>query len=192
MQNIVLASSSTYRSQILGKLPLTFTSCSGSVDETPYPNELPRDLAVRLSITKAHAVAKQYPNHLIIGSDQVAACGDILLGKPGNRANALQQLMVQSGKKASFYTGICVLDSRRGIFKTDLDICHVYFKNLTEDQLNRYLDREQPYECAGSFKSEGFGIALFSKIEGDDPNALVGLPLIKLIELLNQFGVAIP
>lgn len=192
MRNIVLASSSTYRSQILGKLPLTFTCRGGAVDETPYPNELPRDLAVRLSIAKAHAAAQTHPNHLIIGSDQVAACGDILLGKPGNRVQALQQLKVQSGNKASFYTGICLLDSHSGIFKTDLDICHVYFKNLNEDQLNRYLDREQPYECAGSFKSEGFGIALFSKIEGEDPNALVGLPLIKLIGLLNQFGLAIP
>lgn len=192
MQNIVLASSSKYRGQILGKLRLTFTSCGSVVDESPLPGEPPNDLALRLSIAKAQAAAKTHTKHLIIGSDQVASCNGLQLGKPGDRDRALQQLKLQSGKKVTFYTGICVLNSGSGALKTDLDICHVYFKDLNEAQLNRYLDREQPYDCAGSFKAEGYGIALFRKIEGEDPNALIGLPLIKLIDLLTQFGMTIP
>lgn len=192
MQNLVLASSSKYRSQILGKLPVRFSSCGSEVDETPLPNEAPNELALRLAIAKAQDVAKTHNQHLIIGSDQVAACDGLLLGKPGDRERALQQLKLQSGKKSTFYTGICLLDSSSGLFKTDLDICRVYFRDLNEAQLIRYLDTDQPYDCAGGFKSEGYGIALFSKIEGDDPNALIGLPLIKLINLLSEFGVIIP
>lgn len=192
MQNLVLASSSKYRGQILGKLQLAFSCCGSGVDESPLFDEPPDDLVLRLAEAKAQAAAKTYPRHLIIGSDQVAVCGGTILGKPGNREGAFRQLQLQSGKKTTFYTSLCLLDSGKGTIKTDLDICHVYFRDLNQAQLNRYLDREQPYECAGSFKSEGYGIALFSKIEGDDPNALVGLPLIKLIDLLNQFGVAIP
>lgn len=192
MQNLVLASNSTYRRQILGKLPLRFSSCGSDVDETPFPDEPPNALALRLAVAKAQAAAKTHARHLIIGSDQVAACDGLLLGKPGDRERALQQLKHQSGKKSTFYTGICLLDSSTGMCKTDLDICHVYFRDLNEAQLIRYLDKDQPYDCAGGFKSEGYGIALFSKIEGEDPNALIGLPLIKLIKLLAHFGVAIP
>lgn len=192
MQNIVLASSSKYRRQILDKLPLTFTCCASAVDESPLPDEAPDEQALRLAIAKAQSVAQTHPRHWIIGSDQIAACDGMLLSKPGNRDRALQQLKLQSGKKVTFYTGICVLNSGSGALKTDLDICHVYFKDLNEAQLNRYLDREQPYDCAGSFKAEGYGIALFRKIEGEDPNALIGLPLIKLIDLLTQFGMVIP
>ncbi|MCK9606515.1 MAG: Maf family nucleotide pyrophosphatase [Methylomonas sp.] len=192
MQNLVLASSSKYRGQILNKLQLPFTSCGSAVNENPFPNERPNCLALRLATAKAQAVANTHPRHLIVGSDQVAVCEGILLGKPGDREGALRQLKLQSGKKVTFYTGICVLDSGSGILKTDLDTCHVFFRDLNEAQINRYLDKEQPYDCAGSFKSEGYGIALFSKIEGEDPNALIGLPLIKLINLLNQFGMAIP
>lgn len=192
MQNIVLASSSKYRRQILDKLPLTFTCCASAVDESPLPDEAPDEQALRLAIAKAQSVAQTHPQHWIIGSDQTAACDGMLLSKPGNRERALQQLKHQSGKKVTFYTGVCLLDSNSGALKTGLDICHVYFKDLSEAQLIRYLDTEQPYDCAGSFKAEGYGIALFRKIEGEDPNALIGLPLIKLIDLLCQFGLTIP
>ncbi|MCQ8105173.1 Maf family nucleotide pyrophosphatase [Methylomonas sp. SURF-2] len=192
MQNLVLASSSKYRGQILEKLQLTFHCCGSDVDETPFPGEAPADLALRLATAKAQAVAKTYPQHLIIGSDQVADCDGGILGKPGNRERALRQLQLQAGKETTFYTGLCLLDSNTGNLKTDLDICRVHFRDLGDEQLKRYLDREQPYQCAGSFKSEGYGIVLFDKIAGEDPNALVGLPLIKLIGLLHQFGVHIP
>lgn len=192
MPPLILASSSRYRAELLKKLQLDFITCSRGVDETPHPQEPADALAQRLSISKAQAVAPAYPDHLIIGSDQVAVCNDVLLGKPGNRANAFRQLKAQSSQKVTFYTGLCVLNSRTGQTWTDLDVCHVYFRELSESQIEHYLDVDQPFDCAGSFKSEGYGISLFSKIEGEDPNALIGLPLIKLIGLLNQCGLAIP
>lgn len=192
MRKLLLASISLYRRQLLEKLHLEFSCCSTDVDERPNPNEQPQALALRLSIAKAQAARKEFPEHLIIGSDQVAAFDDCLLGKPGNYEQAFQQLKAQSGKKVSFYTGICVLDGNSGEFKTDMDICEVYFRSLSDAQIGRYLAKEQPFDCAGSFKSERFGISLFSKIAGDDPNALVGLPLIKLVGLLELFGLSIP
>ena len=192
MRKLILASSSPYRRQLLEKLQLEFSCCSTNIDESPNTNEHPQALAVRLSIAKALAARKQFPNHLIIGSDQVAAFDGILLGKPGSRDQAFDQLKAQSGKKVSFYSGICVCDSNSGEFKTDIDICEVYFRTLSDAQITRYLEKEQPYDCAGSFKSESYGITLFSKIAGEDPNGLVGLPLIKLIRLLEAFGLAIP
>lgn len=192
MQDLILASSSKYRCEILKKLHLNFVAHSSAIDETPMPDEAPNALAVRLSIAKACALAQDYPKHLIIGSDQVAACDKRLLGKPGNRNNALQQLKAQSGRKVTFYTGICVLNSATGQYFSEIDICNVYFRALSPRQIEHYLDIDQPFDCAGSFKSEGYGITLFDKIEGEDPNALVGLPLIKLIRLLERFGVSIP
>lgn len=192
MRKLVLASTSNYRRQLLEKLQLEFSCCGSNIDESPKINEHPQALALRLAIAKAQAIRTDFPDHLIIGSDQVAAFDDILLGKPGNRDNAFQQLKVQSGKKVSFYGGICVLDSHSGEFKTDMDVCEVYFRTLSEAQIDRYLDKEQPFDCAGSFKSESYGISLFNKIAGEDPNSLVGLPLIKLIKILEAFGLAIP
>jgi MAF protein len=192
MRKLILASNSNYRRQLLEKLQLEFACCGSNVDESPASNEHPQTMALRLAIAKAYAIRDNFPNHLIIGSDQVAALDNILLGKPGNRDNAFQQLKVQSGKKVSFYTGICVLDSRGGEFRTDIDKCEVYFRTLSDAQIDRYLDKEQPFDCAGSFKSEGYGITLFSKIAGDDPNSLIGLPLIKLVNLLEAFGLTIP
>ena len=192
MQELVLASSSTYRGEILKKLHLDFISCSRMIDESPLPNEQADALAVRLSIAKAQAVAADYPHHLIIGSDQVATCGSRLLGKPGNRDNAIEQLTAQSGQKVTFYTGVCLLDSATGRHLSDIDVCNVYFRNLGDQEIRRYLDIDQPFDCAGSFKSEGYGITLFDKIEGEDPNALIGLPLIKLVRLLDGFGWSIP
>lgn len=191
MTAIVLASSSKYRRQLLEKLGLDFLSCSSDVDESPRPDESPEALVSRLSIAKAAAVGKTYPNHLVIGSDQVAVLGQEILGKPGRRDAAIQQLAKQSGRTVQFYTGICVLNSATGRYLTDLDVCSVHFKALESQQIQHYVDLDQPFDCAGSFKSEGLGIALFSKIVGEDPNALVGLPLIKLVGLLGQFGVHI-
>ncbi len=192
MHNLVLASSSQYRYDILKKLRLDFVSYSCPVDETPMPDESAENLAIRLSIAKARAVASVFTNHLIIGSDQVAACGDRLIGKPGSCEKAFEQLKTQSGRQVRFYTGICVYDSATGNYLTDIDCCDVYFRELSDSQIRRYLEIDQPFNCAGSFKSEGYGITLFNKIQGEDPNALIGLPLIKLIELLECFGLVLP
>lgn len=192
MQKIVLASSSKYRRELLEKLQIDFIYDSSDIDESPQANESASALAVRLASEKAQAMAKKYPDHLIIGSDQVATYGNTLLGKPGDREKAFLQLKAQSGQKVTFFTGVCVVNSASGDTFTDLDICKVYFRNLSDSQIQRYLTIEQAFDCAGSFKSEGYGIALFSKIEGEDPNALIGLPLIKLIKLLGQCGLAIP
>jgi len=192
MRQLVLASGSVYRRKLLKKLRLEFITCSSQVDETPLPDEIPAALALRLSIAKAQAISTAYPEHLIIGSDQVAALDKQLLGKPGNFERAVQQLTAQSGKKVTFYTGLCVLDSASNRYLTDIDICNVYFKKLDIEQIRRYLNTDEPFDCAGSFKSEEYGISLFEKIDGDDPNALIGLPLIKLIGLLNRFGWTLP
>lgn len=192
MQTLVLASGSKYRYETLKKLHLDFTTCDSAIDESPTINESANALAVRLSVAKAQAAAKTFTKHLIIGSDQVASCEEQLLGKPCDYENAYQQLKAQSGRKITFYTGVCVLNSTTGHYLTDIDICHVYFRKLSDDQIKRYLEIDQPFDCAGSFKSEGYGITLFNKIQGEDPNALVGLPLIKLIKLLGQHGLTIP
>ncbi|MDD1619939.1 MAG: Maf family nucleotide pyrophosphatase [Methylococcaceae bacterium] len=189
MPEIILASASQYRAELLRKLHLDFISCGSNVDETPLPGESPELLAKRLSQAKAEALSAMYPNHLIVGSDQVAVCGNELLSKPGDRTQAIRQLKMQSGQTVRFYTGICVLNSATGHYLNDIDICSVHFKTLSDSQIERYVDLEKPFDCAGSFKSEGLGIALFSRIEGDDPNALVGLPLIKLTGLLARFGI---
>ena len=191
MLPIVLASGSQYRAELLRKLQLDFICSTSHVDETACPGETADHLARRLSLAKAQAISAAYPQHLIIGSDQVAVCGEEFLHKPGTREQALRQLTLQSGRTAQFYTGICVLNSSNGQSFSGIDLCTVHFKRLSEQQIIRYLDLEQPFDCAGSFKSEGLGIALFSRIEGEDPNALIGLPLIKLLALLTQFGVEV-
>ncbi len=187
-QRLVLASSSLYRRALLDKLHLSFLSASPDVDETPLPNEKPKALAKRLAVLKAHALIKEFPNHLIIGSDQVAMLDNQQLSKPGCRNNATAHLKAAAGKKVIFYTSVCLLDSSTGQYITDIDVCSVYFRSLTEAQITRYIDYDEPYNCAAGFKSEAMGIALFEKIEGEDPNALIGLPLIKLIRMLEAFG----
>ncbi len=189
MKDIILASSSVYRKQLLQKLKLPFQCYSAAIDETPKTGETPKDLALRLSIEKAKALQNHYPRHLIIGSDQVASISGQILGKPGNPQNAVEQLRQQSAQKVKFYTAICLLDSETDTYYSELDLCTVHFRQLSEQQIKHYVDLEKPYDCAGSFKSEGLGIALFDKIEGDDPNALIVLPLIKLIRLLNKFDL---
>lgn len=192
MRPVVLASSSTYRAELLRKLRIDFIASSSDIDESPLPDEAPEHLAQRLAHSKACAVSQHYPKHLIIGSDQVAVCGNTLLGKPGTKQQSIAQLKVQSGQIVHFFTAISVLDSQSGRCLSDLDVCEVHFKSLSMLQIQRYVDLEQPFDCAGSFKSEGYGIVLFEKIVAEDPNALVGLPLIKLVRLLNQFGLELP
>lgn len=191
MSLLVLASGSSYRASLLRKLKLDFIICSSQVDESIFPDESAEQLVNRLAYTKAHALRAAYPEHLIIGSDQVAVCNNIFLNKPNNKLNAIAQLKSQSGQIVQFYTGICVLNSATGQSKTDIDICNVHFKTLTESQIEHYIELDEPYDCAGSFKSEGLGVTLFKRIDAQDPNALVGLPLIKLIGLLEKFGVFI-
>jgi len=187
-QQIVLASSSRYRKQLLKKLNIEFTSFAPHINETPKPNEPPIDLALRLAVEKAHATQHKFSNHLIIGSDQVASINTHIFGKPGNHEQTIQQLKNQSGQSVHFHTSICVLNTSTGQYHTDTDLTTVQFRALTEKQIINYINKEPAYNCAGGFKSEGLGIALFEKIDTKDPNALIGLPLIKLINLLEHFG----
>ncbi|MDT8425413.1 MAG: Maf family protein [Methyloprofundus sp.] len=186
---LVLASSSEYRKALLKKLHLSFICAAPNIDEAAKANETAQEQALRLAKQKAHALASTYPKHIIIASDQIAMRGSIQLHKPGNQNSATKQLQESSGNCVKFYTSICVLDTSTMIYRSDIDICSVYFKKLSIHEIENYLLLEQPYNCAGSFKSEGLGIALFKRIEGDDPNALIGLPLIKLIGLLESFNI---
>jgi MAF protein len=188
---IVLASGSPYRRELLAKLGLPFQCVSPDIDERACVHEEPQDLALRLGKAKASALAPRFPRHLIIGSDQVALLGGTQLSKPGTVTNACRQLQAASGKCVEFYTSICVLDSASGTSRTDLDITRVRFRNLSDRQIRDYVEKEQPLDCAGGFKSEGLGIALFERLETEDPNALIGLPLIRLIRLLEAFGVEV-
>ncbi len=186
---LVLASTSPFRRELLSKLRLPFETATPDIDESPLPDEEPESLVKRLSLEKAKAVAADYPQALIIGSDQVACVDNQILGKPGSHQKAMQQLRLTSGKTVTFLTGLTLYDSASGNSRTLCEPFHAHLRELTDMQIDNYLQREQPYNCAGSFKSESLGIALFRRLEGDDPNALVGLPLIRLIEMLGQFGV---
>lgn len=189
MRQLILASSSQYRAKLLAQLQLPFSTKAPNIDETPQPGEAPQDLARRLAADKAQALASQYPNALIIGSDQVATLGGSSIGKPGSKAQALKQLKAASGQWMSFYTGLCLRDSGTGVQYQSIESYRVKFKTLTERQIERYLSVDAPYDCAGSFKCEAYGIALFEAMEGRDHNSLIGLPLIALTELLGQAGV---
>lgn len=190
--SLVLASTSPFRREILQKLGLPFEVAAPDIDEAVGNDELPEALVSRLAESKARAVAQNWPNALIIGSDQVACVDGKILGKPGNRQNAIKQLMQTAGKTVTFYTGLCLLNSVSGRAQISCELFKVHFRQLSEEQIGRYLDHERPFNCAGSFKSEGMGITLFSKLEGDDPNTLIGLPLIKLVEMLGNEGVELP
>lgn len=191
MPSLVLASSSPYRRDLLARLGLPFEQASPELDETPLPGESAGDLVLRLAVAKARALAPRFPEALIIGSDQVAVLDDRLLGKPGDAERAYEQLRAASGKTVVFLTGLCLLNAATGLAQTVLEPYTVRFRALSEAQIRHYLAREQPYDCAGSFKSEGLGIALFEALAGDDPNALVGLPLIRLVDLLRKEGIEI-
>ncbi|HET7306503.1 MAG TPA: Maf family nucleotide pyrophosphatase [Gammaproteobacteria bacterium] len=190
---IVLASSSPYRRELLTRLKLPFDCQSPDIDETPRPGESPSDLAQRLARSKAEAVATALRTpSLIIGSDQVASIGGQKLGKPGSHERAQEQLRRMSGRTVEFYTAVAVLESDNGRFESSLDLTRVHFRALDDLEIQRYLDREQPYDCAGSFKAEGLGIALFESIESSDPTALIGLPLIAVATLSRRFGLNLP
>lgn len=188
-QLLVLASSSVYRSELLKRLQLPFETAVPDVDETPLPHETARATSVRLARTKARAVAGAYPNALIIGSDQIALLDDQQLGKPLTHDNAVKQLRAMRGKTTCFYTALTLLNSKTGNMQTEVAENHVTLHNLSDAEIEGYLLKEQPYHCAGSAKSEGLGIALISKMTGDDPNALIGLPLILLVGMLRRENV---
>jgi MAF protein len=186
---LVLASTSPFRRALLGRLGTAFTTASPDVDETRGPDEPPRDLVTRLAEAKARAVAKAHPDALIIGSDQVACIDGAVVGKPGNRERTIEQLEMASGREVVFHTGLCLLNARTALTQTCCEPFRVHFRNLSRVQIEGYVERERPFNCAGGFKSEGLGIALFERLEGDDPNALVGLPLIQLISMLENEGI---
>lgn len=188
-QLLVLASTSIYRSELLKRLQLPFETAAPDVDETPLPDESARATSVRLAQLKARAVAAAYPDALIIGSDQVALLEGQQLGKPLNHDNAVRQLRAMRGKTTCFYTAVALLNSRTGNMQTEVAENHVTLRDLSDAEIEGYLLKEQPYHCAGSAKSEGLGIALMSRMAGDDPNALIGLPLILLAGMLRRENV---
>ena len=188
---LVLASTSPFRKSVLEKLGLPFDCHAPEVDEAPQPHETPAQLVERLSIAKAQAVATHLQQGLVIGSDQVAVIDDEILGKPGNHENAVAQLERASGKTVTFLTGLALVNAESGAIQAEVVPFKVVFRQLTQPQIVNYLNAEQPYNCAGSFKSEGLGIVLFERLEGDDPNTLIGLPLIRLIRMLEKEGMTV-
>ena len=190
-QPIILASTSPFRQLLLQKLCIPFQCEKPNVDESELCGETAQQLVQRLALAKATAVSDKFTQHLIIGGDQVAVINGNIIGKPHGFDNAFSQLKQASGQIITFYTGLCLLNSATGHAQTIVETFQVHFRQLSDVMITNYLNKEQPYQCAGSFKSEGLGIALFSKLEGKDPNTLVGLPLITLIELLNNEGVEV-
>ena len=191
MQALILGSSSPYRRELLDRLGLPFQWHSPDVDERPVAEEAPDALVTRLARLKAEAVARQHPDALVIGSDQVAELDGRILGKPGGHEQAVQQLRAASERTVRFHTGLCLLNARTGRVQIKSVPFTVHFRTLDSAMIEDYLRREQPYGCAGSFKSEGLGIALFQRMEGDDPTALIGLPLITLTTMLREEGLAV-
>lgn len=189
---LVLGSTSRYRRELLQRLNLPFDVAAPDVDETPLPGEAPRALALRLARAKAHAVAKQYPDAVVIGSDQVADLAGEPLGKPGEHDRAVQQLRQMRGQTVVFQTAVAVVCNATGFEQVDLAPVEVKFRNLSDEEIERYLRAEQPYDCAGSAKSEGLGIALLDAIQSDDPTALIGLPLIRTCRMLRAAGMVLP
>lgn len=189
---IILASASRYRGELLSRLGLQFRQLAADIDESPLPGESAATLATRLAAAKARALGHRAPGAIVIGSDQTLDCEGVLLGKPGGFEAASRQLRRLSGRSASFYTAVAVFDTTTGRQVGDLARTLTHFRTLTDVEIARYLHRETPYDCAGSFKAEGLGIALFEAVESDDPTALIGLPLIRLRRLLATCGLAVP
>lgn len=189
---LVLASTSQFRRDLLGRLSLQFQAVAPDADESPLPGEHPVATAERLSLAKARAVVGRYPDALIIGSDQVAYCGDARFGKPGTRENAIVQLQAMRGRSVIFHTGLCLLNAASGRVQLRGIPTEVRFRDLSDDEISRYLDKENALNCAGSARSEGLGISLLDYLRGDDPTALVGLPLIALCDMLRAEGVELP
>ena len=190
-QPLVLASTSPFRKSLLEKLQLPFTTANPNVDEAMLSHESATALVMRLAQAKALACAESHPHHLIIGSDQVCVIDDKIIGKPQSTANACAQLQAASGKVITFYTGLCLYNALTQHTQVICEPFHVHFRTLTDSEIAHYVIKEQPLYCAGSFKSEGFGIALFDKLEGRDPNTLVGLPLIALREMLANENISV-
>ncbi len=189
MARLVLGSSSPFRKALLEKLDLSFDCDSPDIDETPLKNESPKDMVARLAKLKAQAIAERHPQSIIIASDQCATLDGEIIGKPHNHKNAVKQLKKASGRAVTFYTSLCVYNAGTNQFEETVEPFYVYFRELTDQQIENYLQKEQPYNCAGSFKSEGLGISLFERLEGNDPNTLIGLPLIELIKMLDKFHI---
>ena len=189
---LVLGSTSRYRRELLERLGLPFTVAAPHTDETPQPGETPRALALRLALAKARAVAQQHPDAVVIGSDQVADLAGQPLGKPGEHARAVQQLRQMRGQTVVFQTAVAVVCAAMGFEQVDLAPVEVKFRDLSDAEIERYLRTEQPYDCAGSAKSEGLGIALLDAIHSDDPTALIGLPLIRTCRMLRAAGLVLP
>lgn len=189
---LVLGSTSRYRRELLARLNVAFDVAAPDVDETPLLSEAPRDLALRLALAKARAVARQHPAAVVIGSDQVADLVGEPLGKPGSHERAVQQLRQMRGQTVIFQTAVAVVCAATGFEQVDLAPVEVKFRPLSDDEIERYLQAEQPYDCAGSAKSEGLGIALLDAIHSDDPTALIGLPLIRTCRMLRAAGLVLP
>jgi len=189
---LILGSTSRYRRDLLSRLHVPFEVHAPEVDETPMPGERPHALAKRLALSKAHAVARRFPEAVVIGSDQVADLDGEPLGKPGDHARATVQLRRMRGQTLVFQTAVAVVCHASGFAQQDLAPVRVVFRDLSDDEIERYLRIEQPYDCAGSAKSEGLGIALLEAIDSDDPTALVGLPLIRTCRMLRAAGVVLP
>ncbi|MDU8502666.1 Maf family nucleotide pyrophosphatase [Pseudomonas syringae] len=192
MPSLLLASSSSYRRELLTRLRLPFTCKSPDIDESHRPGETAHDLVRRLAIEKAEALAGEYPHHLIIGSDQVAVLEGQILGKPHTFERALEQLTAASGTSVTFLTGLALLNSSTGEYQVDCVPFTVHMRELDQASIERYLRAEQPYDCAGSFKAEGLGVSLFRSTEGSDATSLIGLPLIRLVDMLIKEGVKLP
>ena len=186
---LILGSTSRYRRELLERLRLPFTVCAPDVDETPLPGEAPAALASRLALAKAQAVARQFPDAVVIGSDQVADLNGQSIGKPGAHERAVEQLRAMRGQSVVFQTAVAVVCAVSGFVRQDLAPVRVRFRDLSDAEIESYLRAETPYDCAGSAKSEGLGISLLSAIESDDPTALVGLPLIRTSAMLREAGI---
>ncbi|MCU6182960.1 Maf-like protein [Citrobacter cronae] len=186
MPQLILASTSPWRRALLEKLAIPFECAAPEVDETPLPGEAPRHLVSRLAQQKAQSLAQRYPAHLIIGSDQICVLDGEITGKPLTEENARQQLLKARGNIVTFYTGLALYNSATGHLQTEVEPFDVHFRHLNETEIDDYLRKERPLHCAGSFKSEGLGIALFERLEGRDPNTLIGLPLIALCQMLRR------
>ncbi|AOE49801.1 Maf family protein [Kangiella sediminilitoris] len=189
--NIVLASSSPYRKELLSRVVESFSCESPNIDETPFPDEEPVEHVARLAEQKALAVSLNHPDSIIIGSDQVCVLDGKILGKPYTEEKAIQQLMGCSGKTVTFYTSLCVMESEKEDKDLSVVLTEVKFRDLTHEEIKRYVQREKPLDCAGSFKCEGLGIALFESLSSKDPTALIGLPLITLSESLRKLGIRV-
>lgn len=189
VQKIILASSSPYRQQLLSRLGIQFDCYAPNIDEKPYPNESAKHLVERLSISKAKTLSSTYSNNIIIGSDQVCTVDGSIMGKPGNYQTACQQLRTLSGQTVKFLTGLAVYNSATHQLQHCIETFEVVFKQLSSQLIERYVMKDQPFNCAGSFKSEGSGIVLFKSLRGEDPNSLIGLPLIRLANFLEKEGI---